>query len=166
MQVYSHVGAPTHPRHHAPPNDGQKGKEGHFPLSWKELFPSQVKWPWDFHSSGLRTSSLPTSPNWFTQIRNASMQQDLPPDYSQLSIPRSATSLQSSNHGEIDDISTTYINVMTSQRNTNDMSSLNVNDLEACNSYLSDQEEVEPPTYESLFPENQSEISIANEINR
>lgn len=113
-----------------------------------------------------RTSSLPTSPNWFTQIRNASMQQDLPPDYSQLSIPRSTTSLQSSNHGEIDDISTTYINVRTSQRNTNDMSSLNVNDLEACNSYLSDQEEVEPPTYESLFPENQSEISIANEINR
>ena len=93
-------------------------------------------------------------------------QQDLPPDYSQLSIPRSTTSLQSSNHGEIDDISTTYINVRTSQRNTNDMSSLNVNDLEACNSYLSDQEEVEPPTYESLFPENQSEISIANEINR
>ena len=113
-----------------------------------------------------RTSSLPTSPNWFTQIRNASMQQDLPPDYSQLSIPRSTTSLQSSNHGEIDDISTTYINVRTSQRNTNDMSSLNVNDLEACNSYLSDQEEVEPPTYESLFPENQSEISIENEINR
>lgn len=112
------------------------------------------------------STSLPTSPNWFTQIRNASMQQDLPPDYNQLSITRSTTSLQSINHGEIDHISRTCINVRTAQTNDNDMSSLNVNDLEACNSYLTDQEEVEPPTYESLFPENQSDISIDDEINR
>ena len=92
------------------------------------------------------------------------MQQDLPPDYSQLSISRSRISLQSDNCPEIhDNINTNCINVRTAQRNANELSSLSVNDLEACSSHIPSQELIDPPTYESLFPEHLSEISTNSE---
>ena len=98
------------------------------------------------------TTSLPASPSWFNQVRSTVVPDDRPPDYDQLriSVP-SRSSFQAVGSLDTDNLH--------NQRNIN---SLDVNHLEATTSQKAFDEEVEPPPYESLFPEEENQ-SLSNE---
>lgn len=100
------------------------------------------------------STSLPTSPSWFTQIRSSVVPDDLPPDYDQLRITGThRTSFQV-------DSETDY------QHNQRRISSLNVNNLESSTSQKPVEDEIEPPPYESLFPEDENQRSLDDNANR
>ena len=84
------------------------------------------------------------------------MPDDRPPDYDQLriSVPirRSFQAVDSVNNDTHD--------------NRRTISSLNVNNLDGISSQKANDEEVEPPPYESLFPEEDNPCSSSEHLNR
>ena len=100
------------------------------------------------------STSLPTSPSWFTQIRSSVVPDDRPPDYDQLRISGPhRTSYQVNSETEY-------------QHNRRRISSLDVNNLESSTSQKSVEDEIEPPPYESLFPEGENQSSLNDNRNR
>jgi len=102
------------------------------------------------------TTSLPASPSWFNQVRSTVVPDDRPPDYDQLriSVPSRSSfpavvSLDADN-----------------QHNQRNINSLDVNHLEAATSPKALDEEVEPPPYESLFPEEDNQCLPKEQSNR
>ena len=107
--------------------------------------------------------TTPTTPNWFERQENRRANEDLPPDYEHLPSTSITTNsnLQNTIHltqGNIRNTTRIPIHALgTSQTNyNNDINSLDVSDIEAPVSCAVDVEEVEPPTYESLFPQGYS----------
>ena len=107
--------------------------------------------------------TTPTTTNWFERQENRRANEDLPPDYEHLSCTSISTNanLQNTIHLTQNNIQNTTRNPLcalgTSQTNSNiDINSLDVTDIEAPGSCAVDVEEVEPPTYESLFPQGYS----------
>ena len=107
--------------------------------------------------------TTPTTPNWFERQENRRTNEDLPPNYEHLPSTSISTNanLQNRIHLARSNIrNTTRIPIHalgTSQANyNNDINSLDVSDIEAPVSCAVDVEEVEPPTYESLFPQGYS----------
>ena len=103
--------------------------------------------------------TTPTTPNWFERQENQRTNEDLPPDYEHLPSTSISTNANLQNRIHLTQ-NTTRIPIHalgTSQTNyNNDINSLDVSDIEAPVSCAVDVEEVEPPTYESLFPQGYS----------